>query len=390
MKSLDFYRERIFNGLFIILCFTGCFALLIIVFLTTAEDKNKCIDEIYSRLSRTNGAESEVYIPKVNKWDFEIMLPIEGASTAYHWKVKGAFSTNKNKREQCIYVFSGETMDEKNPVKLVSPEMVFIDDEKELYTRKSFFAKMGWGSVNGSDMVLRLDTDTVEVRKGVEVALEVAALPEGAAGIVGETDAENAGNATASASESEKTEKGKEGESSEQLVITSDKLKILGKEEKAIFTGKVVGRDKDGTISADVMEVQNYTKEEKKADPRKNGVKTVECKGHVKIDLTDQAAKCHHAIFNAANNTVTLLGTTIDDKLVQVEYWTKDGQQILCDKMIINRETKEVEFLGNQKSTDYNPSKSSFLDFGIDEGKDEKQNKETPDSTTSQKEGKTK
>lgn len=367
MKSIGFYQERIFNGLFIILCFSGCFILLVYIFHTSAEDKKKCIDDTYNRLSLPDNEDTLASIPKVNKWGFEITLPVEGASGAYHWKVKGAFSTNKSDREQRIYGFVGETMDEKNKVKLLSPEMIFVDDENELYTRKSFYAEMDWGSITGSDMVLRLENDIVEVRKGAEVALEIAALPEEAGNIIGDDD-------------SPKDKKAKEGEASEQLVITSDKLKILGKEDKAIFTGNVVGRDKDGTISADVMEVQNYTKEERKADPSKNGVKSVLCKGRVKIDLTDQAAKCHLAIFDATNNTVTLIGTNIDNKYVQVEYWTKDGQQILCDKMIINRETKEVEFLGNQKSTDYNPSKSSFLDFGLDDGKDDKNSKNNPDS----------
>ena len=372
MKSIGFYQERVFNGLFIILCFTGCFILLIYIFHTNAEDKKKCIDETYNRLAFSDVADTIDALPKVNKWGFEITLPVEGASSAYHWKVKGAYSTSKSKREQRIYGFVGETMDEKNKVKLLSPEMIFIDDEKELYTREAFYAEMEWGSITGSDMVLRLESDVVDVRKGAEVVLQVAALPEGAGSIIEDND-------------SSKEKKAKEGEDSEQLVITSDKLKILGKEDKAIFTGNVVGRDKDGTISADVMEVQNYTKEERKADPAKNGVKSVLCKGRVKIDLTDQAAKCHLAIFDATNNTVTLIGTNVDDKYVQVEYWTKDGQQILCDKMIINRETKEVEFIGNQKSTDYNPSKSSFLDFGLDDGKDDKNEKKNPDSKGNKK-----
>jgi lipopolysaccharide export system protein LptA len=360
---------------------------MISVFYTTSYEEQAYINQVYSELDSKQTTGDEKYVPAVSKWDFEIMFPIEGVAGSYHWKVKGAYAANRNEREQCIYSFTGETMDEKNPVRLISSEMIYIDDEKELYTTKPFFAQMGWGSISGKNMVLRLDRDTVEVRNGVEVALEVAELPEGVAGSLG---AEIVSAEKTETSEV-KTEAKKDGEKQEQLVITSEKLKILGKEDKAIFTGDVVGRDKQGTISADVMEVQNYTKDERKADPAKNGVKTVVCKGHVKIDLPDQAAKCHYAIFDAAANTVTLIGSEVANKYVQVEYWTKDGQQILCDKVIINRETKEAEFIGNQKSTDYNPSKSSFLDFGLEEGKDKDKGKDkenTPDSNKEQKEEK--
>ena len=380
MRSFGIYDQRTISGLLIIACFTACFIFMVTVFYTSAGDEQIVIDQMYKEILQEKELGRGKYIPRVSKWDFTIRLPVEGSAGTFHWMVKGAYATNYMDRGQLIYGFVGETMDKKNPVRLVSSEMVFDDMQKELYTNKPVYAELGWGSISGNGLRLKWKHDIIEIKSNVEVALEPGNLPEEARIV----DIEDNKTKTESTNKAETNKDKKQDENSGQLIITSDKLKIFGKEDKAIFTGKVIARDNQGTISANVMEVQNYTKEERKADPTRTGIKTVVCKGSVKIDLTDQAAKCQHAIFDAATNIITLLGEKVDGKYIQVEYWKKAekegemGQQILCDKMIINRETKEVEFLGNQKSTDFNPSKSSFLDFGL---ADEKEEKDSTDST---------
>jgi lipopolysaccharide export system protein LptA len=327
------------------------------VFYTDAGDVRTAVDEMHRELKQERELLGGQYIPEVSKWDFEVSLPVEGFSGTYHWKVRGSYATRYRDRGQRIYGFSGQTMDSESPVKLMSSEMVFDDGEKELWTREPVYAELDWCTVSGTGMKLEWEQNFIEVRNDVEVTLETSEIPEGS-GLGDVVGGEGGGGANA-----EEKDGGK-------LVITSDKLQILGEKDMAIFTGNVIAKDEQGTIEADVMEVQNYTKEETKADPVKSGVKTVVCKGRVIIDMEDQAAKCHDAVFDSATNMVTLLGREVDGTYVQVEYWNKkEEQQVLADKMIIDRGTREVSWEGHVKTTTFNPEKASFLDFGL--GKDE-------------------
>jgi len=371
MRGLRIFDEKLISGLFIIACSTACFILMISVFYTGSGDEQIVLDQMYQEIVQEKKLTSGKHIPDVRKWDFTISLPVEGASGIYHWTVSGAYSTTHRENEQLIYNFVGEVMDKENPVRLISPRMIFDDAREELRTNEPIFADLGWCSISGRGLRLKWKKDDIDVRDDVEVALERAELPE-ELGIADTVEAEDNGDHRNPDVESDKKE------DEDKIVITSDKLRILGVENKLIFTGNVLMRDKKGTIDAEKVEVLNYSKEETKADPIKKGIKFAICTDHVKIDLEDQAAKCHKAEFNAETNIITLFGTKVDGEYVQVEYWQKDeiekdkGIQILCDKMTIDRVTKEVVYEGNTRSTDFNPSKSSFLDFGLDEEDEQK------------------
>ena len=177
MRSLNFYDERIFSGLLIIICFTACFVLMIAVFYTDAGDENMVVNQIYHEITQEKELTSSKNIPKISKWDFTISLPVEGSSGTYHWVVKGAYSSSHSEHEQLIHGFVGETMDKKNPVRLVSTKMVFDDRRNELRTNDPIYAELGWGSISGTGLKLRWKSDTIEVRSNVEVALQTADLP---------------------------------------------------------------------------------------------------------------------------------------------------------------------------------------------------------------------
>lgn len=390
MNWFGVYEQRVVGGFLIIGCFVACFVFMIVVFYTDAGDEERIFEQVHEERRLRNEMGQDKSVPKISKWDFSITLPVEGTTGANQWKVEGAYSTYYRRHGQLIYDFIGETLGGGNPVKLMSPKMAFDDQQRELSTSYPIYAELGWGSVTGTGLRLRWLEDLIIVRDDVEVALKPGQLPEEVGGS-GDSDGKRSEEKEDGDGTEDENEEKEPGEDSDVLIITSNTLKIFGKEDRAKFIGDVVARDKRGTIWADVMNVQNYTKEERKADPEKKGVKTVVCIGHVRIDLEEKAAKCHYAEFDSATSIITLIGhykprhpdwhrkaaladipswmrLCSDLEYIQVDYWEEDKHQITSDVVIMNRETKEVEFKGRQRTvSQMSDSQESFFNFSGDD-----------------------
>jgi len=82
--------------------------------------------------------------------------------------------------------------------------------------------------------------------------------------------------------------------------ITADRLDIDQKKGEAVFKGKVVARQKDMTLQADVISIIFAKKE--------NEVKEIIAKGSVTINLGQKMATCTTAHFYTNDNKVILTG----------------------------------------------------------------------------------
>ncbi|MBN9442075.1 MAG: organic solvent tolerance protein OstA [Bosea sp.] len=119
------------------------------------------------------------------------------------------------------------------------------------------------------------------------------------------------------------------GDSKEPIKIDADKLDVLDKENKAVFTGNVVAVQGDTTVRCTVMTVlyegrnggqggqkgQAATpapaaKPAAPATPSSNdsSIKRILCKGPVTVVSKTQAATSDNAVFDRANNKVIMTG----------------------------------------------------------------------------------
>jgi len=137
-----------------------------------------------------------------------------------------------------------------------------------------------------------------------------------------------------------KEEKGKEKEKDKGLSffdkkkpvdIVSDTMEGFDKEKYVVFKGKVVAKQEDLFIFADVMEA--YTGEDT------NEIEKAVAKGNVKIIKQDRTATCQEAIFENAKGEITLKGNAIvyqgQDKLagdVIIYYVNEDRVVVQADK----------------------------------------------------------
>ncbi|WP_089176806.1 LptA/OstA family protein [Bosea sp. AS-1] len=117
------------------------------------------------------------------------------------------------------------------------------------------------------------------------------------------------------------------GDSKEPIKIDADKLDVLDKENKAVFTGNVVAVQGDTTVRCTVMTVlyegrggqgaqagangaQAAAKPAAPATPNSNdsSIKRILCKGPVTVVSKTQAATSDNAEFDRANNLVIMTG----------------------------------------------------------------------------------
>jgi lipopolysaccharide export system protein LptA len=121
---------------------------------------------------------------------------------------------------------------------------------------------------------------------------------------------------------------GLNGDSKEPIKIDADKLDVLDKENKAIFTGNVVAVQGETTVRCTVMTVfyegrngqQGGAGAARAATPapaatggapaqsNDSSVKRIECKGPVTVVSKTQAATSDNAVFDRANNIVIMTG----------------------------------------------------------------------------------
>ncbi|PZN98816.1 MAG: organic solvent tolerance protein OstA, partial [Hyphomicrobiales bacterium] len=115
------------------------------------------------------------------------------------------------------------------------------------------------------------------------------------------------------------------GDSKEPIKIDADKLDVLDKDNRAVFTGNVVAVQGETTVRCSVMTVfyegrggpvggAGAARAATPAAPAAPGgsgdsaIKQIVCKGPVTVVSKTQAATSDNAVFDRANNTVVMTG----------------------------------------------------------------------------------
>lgn len=108
------------------------------------------------------------------------------------------------------------------------------------------------------------------------------------------------------------------GDSKEPIKIDADKLDVLDKDNKAVFSGNVVAVQGETTVRCSMMTVfyegRGQGGTPKPAQPAAQGqgndgaIKRIECSGPVTVVSKTQAATSDNAVFDRANNKVIMTG----------------------------------------------------------------------------------
>ncbi len=112
------------------------------------------------------------------------------------------------------------------------------------------------------------------------------------------------------------------GDSKEPIKIDADKLDVLDKENRAVFSGNVVAVQGETTVRCSIMTVfyEGRSGQAAGAKPaaatptaapgqgNDSSIKRIECKGPVTVVSKTQAATSDNAVFDRANNIVVMTG----------------------------------------------------------------------------------
>lgn len=112
------------------------------------------------------------------------------------------------------------------------------------------------------------------------------------------------------------------GDSKEPIKIDADKLDVLDKDNRAVFSGNVVAVQGETTVRCSIMTVfyegrGGQGAGAKPAAPtpaaapgqgNDSSIKRIECKGPVTVVSKTQAATSDNAVFDRSNNTVIMTG----------------------------------------------------------------------------------
>ncbi len=293
--------------------------------------------------------------PEITRWDFTTLLPVPGKVNRYHWRAQGEFACSLDSDRERMVNFQLDTPNADEPIRLTTPLAVFDRKCRTLESETDTRITFPWGTVRSERMRLELDTSNASFDQNVAVSVERSRA-------IGNGEEEEPGNKQGD-DETEAEEK-----EVESLRITADHFEIYSDEDKGIFTGNVVARDSNGTIWADQMIVEYYTDEEKEADPTLTGAKRITCTGNVRIDQKTEQAMCDKAVFDVANNIITMEKS----ETAQVLYRRDDGEQqtqIRADKVVIDRNPGgKALFSGKTEMVQFSETAQSF--FGL-EPKDE-------------------
>lgn len=165
------------------------------------------------------------------------------------------------------------------------------------------------------------------------------------------------------------------GDSKEPIKIDANKLDVLDKDNKAIFSGNVVAVQGETTVRCSVMTVFYEGRGQggqgaapKPAQPaaqqgqgtNDGAIKRIECTGPVTVVSKTQAATSDNAVFDRANNQVIMTGNVA----------LNDGPNITRgDKLVYNTQT------GIANVTSSGRVQGFFVPNSGEEGKDKKDNK---------------
>lgn len=163
------------------------------------------------------------------------------------------------------------------------------------------------------------------------------------------------------------------GDSKEPIKIDANKLDVLDKDSKAIFSGNVVAVQGETTVRCSVMTVfyegrgqGGAAKPAQPAAPAQGqgandgAIKRIECTGPVTVVSKTQAATSDNAVFDRANNQVIMTGNVA----------LNDGPNITRgDKLVYNTQT------GIANVTSSGRVQGFFVPNSGEEGKDKKDGK---------------
>ncbi|MGE7470775.1 LptA/OstA family protein [Bosea sp. NPDC003192] len=159
------------------------------------------------------------------------------------------------------------------------------------------------------------------------------------------------------------------GDSKEPIKIDANKLDVLDKDNKAVFSGNVVAVQGETTVRCSVMTVfyegRGQGGTPRPTQPAAQGgndgaIKRIECSGPVTVVSKTQAATSDNAVFDRANNQVIMTGNVA----------LNDGPNITRgDKLVYNTET------GVANVTSSGRVQGFFVPNQGEEGKDKKDNK---------------
>ena len=108
------------------------------------------------------------------------------------------------------------------------------------------------------------------------------------------------------------------GDSKEPIKIDADKLDVLDKENRAVFSGNVVAVQGETTVRCSTMTVFYEGRQGPGAKPAAqpaqagqggdSNIRKIDCQGPVTVVSKTQAATANHAVFDRASNTVIMTG----------------------------------------------------------------------------------
>ncbi len=330
-----------------------------------------------SRETLPPSEDTDRLMPEITRRDFVFKLPVPGEKGKYLWKVKGRKSVSVSPTTDRIFGFNGEMVDGDERTVLTSPVVLFNKEDRILSSQEGVVLQSEWARIDAPEIVMDMKSNLTEFSGGVtsEINMEEAAKR----GVVPASPPRDDDTPPPAATDKPKTNKKKRS----PLIITSKKLKVDMKHNRAIYTGKVVARDEGGVIFADRMEAENYTKEETKKDPKLKGVKTVTCIGNVVIDQTEakKQARCVKAFYDAKSNIIHLHGDPKTGK--KVVYRDENTQrQVKAFELIFDRNANTVTFERDVETIEFNPDRNTFLGFMEPDRQKEKES--TPERPSQQ------
>ena len=316
-------------------------------------------------------------LPTITRRNFEFKFPVPGERGKYHWKVGGQRSVSVSATTDRITDFRGEMEEAAGVFRLSSPTALFDKENRVLTASEHVVLKSEWVTTKAAEMTMDMKTNVTEFSGGVtteidrEEAEKREALPTATA-----PPGETSGPAKPPPDKPKEEKKKKS-----PLVITSEKLSVELKRNRAIYRGKVVARDESGTIYADTMEAYYYSDEEKKKNPKRKGIKTVTCLGDVIMDQTagKKQARCVRAVYDAETNILHLYGDPKAGK--KVVYRDEEAKnQVKALELIFDRNKDEITFEREVEAISFDPDRESFLGFMGEERPKPEERKGEPDS----------
>jgi lipopolysaccharide export system protein LptA len=130
------------------------------------------------------------------------------------------------------------------------------------------------------------------------------------------------------------------------IQIEADRLEIRDTEKLAIYSGHVRVRQGDTLLEAPELRIF-YTGEAPATGPAGSAVTRIEAGPNVAVRSGDQTATGNHAVFDMANDLVTLEGNVV---------LTQGSNIVRGDRLFVNLATKEGRVEGGRVQTLITPA----------------------------------